>query len=40
MSDDIVVCMCGCDTFRLRYGHYTLFATCTKCGVERVVYDG
>lgn len=43
-ADDVglpkVLCECGHDTFRLKYGEYECVAVCTACGLEDVVYDG
>ena len=36
----MVRCQCGSETFRLRYGGYSISAMCAGCGTDRVVYDG
>jgi len=35
-----IVCECGSHHFLLNYGEYEIKATCTKCGMTDVVYDG
>jgi hypothetical protein len=34
-----VVCECGNDQFKLRYGNYSVSAIC-PCGIEQEVYSG
>lgn len=35
-----LMCECGCTTFQLRYGSYSLVAYCSNCGISESVYEG
>jgi hypothetical protein len=39
-ADRAVRCACGSEQFYLRYGDYSLIATCSSCGSEDEVYSG
>lgn len=32
--------LCGCDTFRIRFGDWECIAICTECNRAGVIYDG
>lgn len=38
-EDEVYLCICGNDTFTLRYGSYEILAKCTKCGKEASAYS-
>ena len=35
-----VICECGGEAFRIRYGDYECIGVCVDCGTEYTLYDG